>query len=392
MNWLTALSITLILSSSVLAAEPPLVEKYLHSGNLSNGELVLEAALVDEPENDQVRFGLGVIRLIRGVERLGQSLTQYGVKTTQVPVLRLPVPKNPDPAVITYTAFRRLLVDFYNDLETVEATLSEITDDDVQLPLHLNKIRLDLNGDGKAIEKFGTILKSVVRQDFEFLKENPDFEVHFDRGDVAWLRAYCHLVMSLLDMLLVMDTEESFNITAQDWFTKPEHKYEGTRQEQWKKLRDVNDAVFVKEPLRFNRFRLHLIAVTELNHETWKHIRREEDDHFEWLPNPSQKGVLGLPVRNEMIDAWLEMMDEFKRLLEGQKTLPRIFGIVKEGQGLNIKILLTDPPGKFVYDSFPDQWPDKYFTDDPDVDIQLLFRVFGMFSNPAAVGYSIWFN
>ena len=392
MNWLMALSITFILSSSAWAVERPLVEEYLHSGDLSNGELVLEAILVDEPDNDQVRFGLGVLRLVRGVERLGQSLSRYGVKTTRAPILRLPVPENPNPEVITYTAFRRMLDDFYNDLETVEATLAEVTDDDVQLPLRLNKIHLDLDGNGKANEEFGAILKSIVRQDFEFLKENPDFEVYFDRGDVAWLRAYCHLVMSILNMMLVMDTEESFNISAHDWFAKPEHKYEGTRQEQWQKLREVNDAVYVKEPLRFNRFRLHLIAVTELNHETWRHIRMEEDDHFEWLPNPSQKGVLGLPVRDEMIDAWLAMMDEFKRLLEGQKTIPRIFNLDKDGKGLNIKILLSEPPEKFVYGSYPDQWPDKYFTDDPDVDLQLLFRVFGMFSNPAAVGYSIWFN
>lgn len=392
MKWLMALSITFFLNSSAWAVEPPFVEKYLLSGDLSNGELVLEAALVDAPDNDQVRFGLGVIRLVRGVERLGQSLTFYGVKTTRVPVLRLPVPRNPNPAVITYTAFRRMLDDFYNDLESVEETLSAITDDNVQLPLHLNKIHLDLDGNGKANEEFGVILKSVVRQDFEFLKENPDFEVHFDRGDVAWLRAYCHLVMSMVDMMLVMDTEESFNITAHDWFEKPEHKYEGTRQEQWKKLREVNNAIYVKEPLRFNRFRLHLIAVTELNHETWKHIRLEEDDQLEWLPNPSQKGVLGLPVREEMIDAWLAMMDEFKRLLEGKKTFPRIFDMQKNGKGLNFKIMLTDPPEKIDYDSSPDEWPDKYFTDDPDVDLQLLFRVFGMFSNPAAVGYSIWFN
>jgi len=93
-----------------------------------------------------------------------------------------------------------------------------------------------------------------------------------------------------------------------------------------------------------------------------------------------------------MIDAWLAMMDEFKRLLEGKKTFPRIFDMQKNGKGLNFKIMLTDPPEKIDYDSSPDEWPDKYFTDDPDVDLQLLFRVFGMFSNPAAVGYSIWFN
>ncbi|WP_296455232.1 hypothetical protein [Rubinisphaera sp.] len=75
MNWLPALLISLILSSSMLAAESPLVEKYLHSGNFSNGELVLEANLADKADNDQVRFGLAVLKLARGVERLVQTLS-----------------------------------------------------------------------------------------------------------------------------------------------------------------------------------------------------------------------------------------------------------------------------------------------------------------------------
>ena len=45
--------------------------------------------------------------------------------------------------------------------------------------------------------------------------------------------------------------------------------------------------------------------------------KAETDDDHEWLPNPKQKGALGLPVRDEMIDAWLAMMAELEVLLNG---------------------------------------------------------------------------
>src|SRR4029079_229014 len=88
---------------------PPLIEQYLHSGELAKGEQALEAALATNPRDDQIRFGLGMLKFVRGVERLGQSLYEYGVKSesTDIPFLRLPVPKNPEPAPITYTALRR---------------------------------------------------------------------------------------------------------------------------------------------------------------------------------------------------------------------------------------------------------------------------------------------
>jgi hypothetical protein len=107
-----------------------------------------------------------------------------------------------------------------------------------------------------------------------------------------------------------------------------------------------------------------LLKVAELNRETWKHVRAETDDDHEWLPNPRQEGVLGLPVRNEMIDAWLAMMAELEALLDGKRTLPGVLNIGKNGKGLNLKTLLDDPPEKFTLDSeFFRGLPEKYFSD-----------------------------
>jgi hypothetical protein len=396
MRWLTVAIVVLTLTARLGAAGPPLVEKYLHSGQLTRGEQDLEAALAADPKDDQVRFGLGVLQFVRGVERLGQSLHQYGAKSesSNIPFLRLPVPKNPDPAPISYAAFRRLLDDFRRDLATAEATLAGVTDDQVKLRLRLAAIRLDLVGDGKPTDQFIDILKKIMqRPQFDFLKSNPDFLVGFDRGDVAWLRAYCHLLMGMLDFYLAFDDVKGFNLSADALFAKPKHRFRGDNAERWRKQEQAWNVMAVKEPARLGRFRRHMIKVAVLNRETWRHIRAETDDDHEWLPNPKQKGVLGLPVRDDMIDAWLGMMAELEALLDGKRVMPTDWGLGKNGKGLNLKVLFDDPPKKFMLDGdFAKNLPDKYFADGKAVDIAVLFRVLTVFGNTTSVAYAAWFN
>ena len=275
-----------------LAHEPPLVEAYLQRGKLSEGDAALSKRLKDVPGDDQARFGLGVLRFVRGVERLGQSLHKYGARSdnTNLPFLRLPVPRNLDPTPINYAAFRRFLADFHRDLSEAEAILAGVTNDKVKLPLHLSTIRLDLVGNGKASDKFIDVLKKIMHlQELNFLEANPDFLVCFDRGDVAWLRAYCHLLMGMLDFFLAFDTEQSFDLSADDWFVKPEIRFRGSAAERRQKLQDAIKVVAVKEPVRLGEFRKHLIKVAELNRETWKHIRARRTMTRSGCPTPGKR-------------------------------------------------------------------------------------------------------
>jgi hypothetical protein len=172
-------------SMLILALDPPLVEGYLRNGRFAEGETVLLERLKNSPKDDQARFGLGVLRFVRGVERLGQSLHKYGARSenTDIPFLRLPVPKNPNPAPINYAIFRRVLDDFHRDLSAAEATLAGVADDNVKLPLRLAAIRLDLAGDGKSADKFIDIVKKLFhRQHFNFLEVEPRFCRRFRSG------------------------------------------------------------------------------------------------------------------------------------------------------------------------------------------------------------------
>src|SRR4051812_45584469 len=69
MRYLAFALIWAAVGSAFAAPEPaPLAEKYLLSGELVKGQQELERALAASPKDDQLRFGLGVLQFVRGVE------------------------------------------------------------------------------------------------------------------------------------------------------------------------------------------------------------------------------------------------------------------------------------------------------------------------------------
>ena len=93
--------------------EPPLVEKYLLEGRLAEGETALLTRLRKQGDDDQARFGLGVLQFLRAVEGLGQDFYRFGLRDYSshgfvLPFLRLPVPANSEPQLMTYRDAREI--------------------------------------------------------------------------------------------------------------------------------------------------------------------------------------------------------------------------------------------------------------------------------------------
>ena len=110
---------------------------------------------------------------------------------------------------MSYEALGRVFDVFRADLDRAERTLAGVKDENVKLPIHLASVQLDLTGGGKPTDKFLDILIKLNGGRFEFLKGNPEFLVCFDRGDVAWLRAYCHLLSAMLEAYRAVDLKSS---------------------------------------------------------------------------------------------------------------------------------------------------------------------------------------
>ena len=385
--------IVMSLATSACIAEEPMAAKYLYTADYIRGEQELERALEKSPKDDQIRFGLGFLQVVRAFERLGQASYEYGIKHN-VPLMmvpQLPIAQNPDPAPITYRMWRRICDDFLHDLNEAENTLSEIKDDNVKMTLKVADIKFDLDGDGQPESRFFDLIKRLINRRLEFLEIDPTFTVTFDRGDVAWLRAYCHFIAGGLDFILAIDLEATFDYSASDYFTRPKKVLTAEQKAKLHADGKLSDMI-VSEPVRWHRFREHLLESCRLNHETWKYILAETDDDHEWLPNPKQSSVFGMRVRQPMIDQWLKLIDELSDLFEGKKMLPTDMFWKKDGRNFNVKTFLESPPEGVDFFKVINTGPaEKYFDKGPTVDQQVFIAALQAF-DASPIPYIFWFN
>ena len=390
-----------------LFAEPLLVDQYLQSGKLAEGEKVLAERIAAEPKNDQLRFSLGALQFIRAIEHLGQSLHQYGLRSDHgqrmgAPFLRLPIPVNPNPKVLTYKQSRQIMQALIDDLAKAESTLAKIGNKEVKLPLQMGLIRLDFTADGTPGDSFSAVLAQYLggRQNEAVDQE---WLVAFDRGDVAWLRGYCHLLMALSEMTLAYDGQRLFDCTAHMFFEKVETPHEFltdlSSEDRPFVFGGINilDAIAfvhllrceVTEPERMKAALAHLETMLALSKESWKYVMAETDDEREWLPNPKQTSVINVPVRQEMIDSWLEFVDESAAVLAGKRLLP--FWRGAEKRGVNLRRVFTEPRAMDLLLWIQGTAATPYLEDGPLTQPEVWRRMAQVFRGQF-VGIAIWFN
>jgi hypothetical protein len=183
-----------------------------------------------------------------------------------------------------------------------------------------------------------------------------EFLITFDRGDVAWLRGYCHLLMAFGEFYLAHDGKELFDRTAHLFFARPETPFAFLRGGQAAgegrpdvgQIADLIAAIHllrlpVSEPKRMGAALDHLRAMLALSRESWKFYMAEDDDDHEWIPNPKQAGVIpGVKITEEMVKGWtVTFLDEADELLAGRKLAP--FWRDGGGRGVNLRRVFTEP-------------------------------------------------
>jgi hypothetical protein len=349
-------------------AAPSLVEQVqglLYAGRTAEAAAAAQARLDAVPGDDQARLMLGAVEFLRAVEHLCQGLYHYGLGSAyqdptglaQLPFLRLPVPENPHPEPLTYAALRSVLQAFVGDLETAERTLAGITATDLQFPLNIGLIRLDLDGDGAASAD------EVAWKIFQRVGALPQMDetrtaallVDFDGSDVPWLQAYCHMLMAIGDFLLAHDWHEAFDATFHDVFPaaqtplglelRGKGEMTGKAQNDDAGIADLVAFIHlirwpVVAPDRLADSLAHLEAMVRLNRVSWQRIMAETDQGREWIPNPHQTGILpGMTVTADRVAAWLLVLDDLDALLKGRKLIPHW----RFDKGINLRRLFLEP-------------------------------------------------
>ena len=332
-----------IASQPTNAAIAPLLDPYLTSGKLSEGEKAFSDYLQSSPKDDKSRFGLGVIQFVRGTERLMQSLYRYGMIQSplggSIPFVRLPIPKNPKPQILTYEALQQVFQAWIDDLATVRTTLEPIKDQNLKLALRLGLVRLDFDGNGKAEDKemlwqiFNAVTNARATE-----QEAQQFLIAFDRGDTLWLQGYTHVLGAIGEFLRAYDSRELFAACAHLFFQNVDTPHKFLLTPSKKNVDDYSFDPFdfvdlistvhlskfsLVEPQRMTTILNHMKSVISLSRESWKSILAETDSDREWIPNPKQLSVIPqVRVTDEMVKSWLKSLDEISTILDGKKNIP----------------------------------------------------------------------
>lgn len=390
------------LAEAVFAEE---FQSRLAHADLEGAESLARSRLTDSPADSQAQFALGTAQFLGAVEGLGQGLYRHGLtnqydnlygipSVTSLPFLRLPVGDNPDPEPFTAATFRQILIEFDRRLMLADATLAAVPGGPVSLPLAVQDIALDFNGDGKAgaNEALPAIIYSIsgVRLSDEFPV------VGFDESDVTWLRGYAHLLGGITDILLAHDWTETINLTFQSAFPasnlpsapldaqrpalmaerqanaapdggchglgynwsdhSPEAEADRERVRRcWAAdsaltYGGIGDLVAfihlfrwpVVEPDRLQEARLHFLTMISFSRQSWASILAETDDDHEWVPSPRQTNLFPrMRVTDEIVKGWQQFLDQAEAVLDGKLLLPH--WRFDRSQGLNLRRMLEEP-------------------------------------------------
>lgn len=390
---------------------PPLIEQFLLNGNIKEGKQSVVKALSSHPQDDQLRFSLGVVQVIRTMEQFSQDICFYGLRQTskeglETPFITIAVPPNRKANSISHQKFQQVIQRVVSGFEDADRTLSKITDENVHLRLHVGLVKLDLDGDGHCGER------EMLWRIYQEFHHNPgivssnanSFVINFDRGDVHWLRGYLNLITSFLDMYLAYDTRETFYFVAPALFEKvddlptyfTDHKtvypiestifdaadlIAGLHSVHW----NVEDRTYLEKAL------IKLDTVISESRTSWKFILEETDDDCEWLPNPRQKAAIpGMAVDDDMVHTWSALMDELERILHGELLVPFWRG-KNTGLGINIRRLFLEPtsfdPILWVQGRAMTPYLEKGRLAKSDI-WKRMERVFG----DQAIDFAVWFN
>jgi len=390
------------------APAAPMVEQYLTSGKLAEGEEALTKHLQENAGDDQARFGLGVLQVVRGVEHLMQNLYTYGMRgapeAEDLPYLRLPVPANPNPKLLTYDAAGDVVRQWNDDLAKAAKTLEDVKSDDVKLPLHIGLIRLDFDADGKATEDESLWKIYAAANNEEKIPAGvaQAFLINFDAGDVQWLRGYCHLLMALNEVVLAYDEKELFDHTAHLFFKNPQTPFPflktGGKVFEMEGV-DVADVIAfvhllhcpVKDPKHMQAALEHLQTTLRCSRESWKHILTETDNDHEWIPNPKQDCVIpDVKVTQEMVDHWMKFLDESDALLSGKKLAP--FWRGDGSRGVNLHKVFTEPRSLDLVLWVQGSAAAPYLEQGQITDAKTWEDIWNAFGQDSFFGFAAWFN
>jgi hypothetical protein len=302
------------------------------------------------------RFALGGVLFLRAVEKALQTRWRHGMARSSgfLPVLRLPVPANPEPDPFRPELVADILQTLIDDMEAARAPLPAIADsDDFGVVLALDDIwfDIDMNGTRSPEESLLRVAGIVLRGGFRAGTAGTAAPtIRFDTADAAWLAAYTHLLAGVSELALAFDpTPQIARVIAarqaMDGLGAGSDFANAYDMMLGAEIDMAAMAYFAvrqqPDPARTGATRNHLLAMIAQNRRFWRLVALETDNFAEWIPNAAQVSALGIPVPPDTGEVWQALLTDAEDLLEGRKLIP--YWRLRKGAGINMARWLDDP-------------------------------------------------
>ena len=331
---------------------------HLYGGTAAQG--IDPAIALCEQNQPDACFAAGLFELVVTVEEAGQAFYHHGATTPGTPVAAMlfgmgmdtsSAPANPNPEPLTYDGLRAILEDVVTGLDVARERFEwGGQSGDYVIVLDPLKVRLDLNGDGKAEEgeTLATLMEpAMAASDFPLdgppvtgktkgPQQPPDTTIGFDRADSIWFAGYTQVSAAPVDLMLAHDFSGFFNAYLHRVFPEaglPMQDFSrgGTLFMDANSDAEIADIIAAIHTLDFpvtDSARLagvlgRLQMITSLSRQNWEAILAETDDTRELVPSPRQTSLVpDTPVTQEVVDAWMATLDTVDQVLAGELLVP----------------------------------------------------------------------
>lgn len=339
--------------ASVLAA--PAAAQDIMSAIAADGLAATETRLAALPDaSPDERFVLGGVRFLRAIERALQARYRYGIspELDMLPILRLPIPPNPSPDPFDPAAIDTLFAEIETDMAGAIEALGTISDsDEVGVILDIERIWLDIDGDGKA--DTGENLPDIIGWTIGLrLNDNqPLPKIRFDTADAAWLSAYAHQLSAWANLVQALSPTEAITevlASAAD-YDRMNGETGGFApfDAQFGAFVDLAAILLTAieqqpDPVHTRAALAHLQEMAAHNRVFWARVETETDNNREWIPNDAQTAAMGIAFPPGTAESWQAVLTEIELVLAGERLIP--FWRLGDGAGLNLRAIFEDPP------------------------------------------------
>ena len=345
-----SIALTLVLLASPLSAET-LSEEIARTG-LAPTETRLAA--LTSPSNEDL-FALAGLRFLGGIEQALQMRWKTGVQAdwSELPILRLPIPENPNAIPFQAADFTALIRNLDADMEASREALAQLGDKPFALPIRVADLWFDINANGtrEPGEGLAEVTGLTLGGGRMIGVQMQDPVITFDTADAAWLSAYTHFLSGFASTALAYDPEPAIQrvldsskaIYALWGSTPPNNAMDMMFGRQVDRvamilhaLSNTPDTALAQDAYG------HFLSMIQENRRFWTLVALETDNAGEWVPNDNQVSGLGIMMPPGTGERWKAVLADAEKLLKGEVLIPHWrFGAEA---GINLKKAFENPP------------------------------------------------